>query len=143
MQSSKNPIPEINHSEGDSCGTDGKTALEIEGWNIHVIYPGCGFPNHFCAMTEGFEITFNHPEIQMVIPMRPDWIHAMFMEVAACLKSGHTISTGENDFYLDIMPQPYAVRFIEKQYNGKTVLRMLCPDKNNTFEEEGFNNQFL
>lgn len=106
--------------------------LEEFGWYAHVVESGDKTPYSYNYHTHGFEGLFNHKNIQIVIPMPPERAHDFATIIVNEIKSGKRFSTGVD--YPDLAGNGFMVRFIDAMECGRSVLRMLVPDKAGKYE---------
>jgi len=107
--------------------------FEKFGWFAHCVPAGdntpCGGYNYH---THGMEASYNHPNIQIVLPLRMETAHHIVGDIIDKIKAGERFEP--NKEYANIVGGGYMVRFIEAMECGRKVLRLLIPDKNGKYE---------
>lgn len=107
-----------------------KTQKEIMGeygWVVHAVYETEeGELDGLCNVhTHGILETFNHPDLQIVLPIAPRANHQILSGVVDLIKNGKTFKDGDKSEEV-ILNLP--VKFKEFQEGDRIVLRILFPD---------------
>lgn len=98
------------------------------GWYAHLVGGDDCSPTGFNYHTHGFVESFDHLDIQIVLPMPQDLCHSVANTVVKNIKKkGQKYSPGK--LYDNIM-KGYNVEFQYATECGRRVLRLLLPDKN-------------
>lgn len=109
-------------------------------WIIHFVVNGamcdcCGevensFPEYMCnAHTHGMEI-YGHLDFQIVLALDPQITGALLNDMGLRVQAGEKFKAG--DVISDLISN-YDVKLVEAEETGRTVLRILLPDKNGLF----------
>lgn len=112
-------------------------------WIIHMVANGvpcddCGkvedsFLPYICnAHTHGME-KYNHMDFQMVISYSQQEIMRILNTFGIWVRDGRTFHAGE---LIDGIYEDCPVRLDEFTESGRTVLRVVIPDRNNKFPED-------
>lgn len=115
--------------------------FEKLGWFAHCVPGGDNTPcGGFNYHTHGLETSWNHPNIQIVLPLRFETAHHIVADIVERIKGGERFEPNKD--YADIVGGGYMVRFIEAKECGRSVLRLVIPDKNGVYEGD-FAEQFI
>ncbi|SEN50448.1 DUF4262 domain-containing protein [Lihuaxuella thermophila] len=96
--------------------------LEKYGWYIHYQTDG----NRIDAHTHGLSENFNHPDLQIVLPISHEAVQGIFRELVDQIKEGKVFEEGKR--YDAMIGGKYQVEFIKVPESGREVLRILFPD---------------
>jgi hypothetical protein len=97
------------------------------GWYAHYVADDDDSPTGFNGHTHGFEESWKHPDIQIVIAMPQTQIHGIMAQMADLIKEGAKFEPGTE--YNEVL-QGYPVKFGWAREGGdRRVLRMILPDK--------------
>ncbi len=107
-------------------------SMEKVGWYAHCVPGGDNTPFGFNYHTHGMERSWGHRNIQIVMPLDFTVCHTFANVIVAAVKKGMKFEP--NVDYPDIAGGGYTVRFIEAKECGRSVLRMIIPDKNHKYE---------
>lgn len=94
-----------------------KGCMDKFGFYVHLV--------EFNMHTHGLENTFNHPDLQIVLPLHPLMAHQLIHDVVGLIRKGTAIQPGVR--YSKIIKN-LDVTFIEATETGRKVLRMILPD---------------
>lgn len=117
--------------------------LNLYGWYVHYVTDFKELRDKGMANihTHGVSETFNHLDIQVVLPLSPEIIHPVLVKVVERIQMGETFE--EHTHYRDIFFDKN-VCFVIREEGGRQVLRMLIPDSNGRFPfEEGCEKSFV
>lgn len=114
-----------------NMGSEKVAAMEREfiakdGFFVHLISDDKTTPMGFNAHTHGFELTWNHLDLQVVFPVKEQVVMGLFWAAVEHIKEGSVFSDG--DVVGRIAGNDYKVKFIKAQESGRDVLRMILPD---------------
>ena len=142
-----------NERACNNHGCDGSkmSKRELRKWHSDQLRK-CGFYAHFVAEefaglphplshlvnyhTHGFDETWGHPDLQIVLPLKPATAMDIFWVLAERVKAGEKFEAGKR--YSVVAKAPYDAMFFKAQEAGRDVLRILIPDaKNRMPEDEG------
>lgn len=136
-----------NHPEGPEVAIrefkeKQKKLIEKYGFVVHSVPQNENRINHH---THGLDVSYNHPDFQIVYPIHPETAHSIFCTLANAVKGGKTFHPDNN--YSDIIPN-YRIRLIRALENDRTVLRVILPDVNGNlmpgdFEDDSFAEQYI
>lgn len=96
------------------------------GWYAHYVADDTDSPTKFNAHTHGFEESWNHPDIQIVVPMEGPRAHSLFWMMVDLIKEGKKYEPGKK--YDDVL-EGYPVMFAWASEGNRRLLRMILPDK--------------
>lgn len=118
-----------------SCGEDAEKLIEwqkkcllLHGWYMHYVYDDQNSPYSVNIHTHGLIENFNHPDLQVCMPLPKKIIHNIVVEIVNRIKE-RTLFIDKDQNYGDILAGGYRVKFIDAIENGRPVLRMILPDK--------------
>ncbi|PUZ21316.1 hypothetical protein DCC81_25245 [Chitinophaga parva] len=114
--------------------------LREYGWYVHFVPNDEMFPNHINFHTHGLEESFNHPDLQMCFPLDTKIAHGIFSDAVTFIREGKSFRTGVK--YTGVIEGDLSVEFIEAKEGGRTVLRMIFPNREGTYEGQIFAAQF-
>jgi hypothetical protein len=109
-----------------------RKSIELFGWYSHFVYDDYKCPNNTNIHTHGFAKKFNHPDIQMCLPMQMETALAVTHCIAELLAGGKTFTAGI--LYDDVLGNGYKAQFIWATERGRKVLRLIIPDRNGKYE---------
>lgn len=114
-----------------------RESMQKYGWYAQYVPGDKSSPMGFNAHTHGFSETWDHPDVQIVIPMPQGMLHGIFITMAGRLKEGKTYEPGRR--YDDILKDfdvmfAWAREGADASGNPRRVLRMILPDKDNVLE---------
>lgn len=153
-KSNKKKTTPDNHKHTESCfacehGTEALEAFELKsiedyGWYCHYV-PSEDYDNSPTGVnihTHHIQESFNHPDLQIVIPLSQHTVLAVLHEVVNnFIKKGVKFKVGKK--YKKIIGNEYSVVFTNAKECGRDVLRMIIPDKNGYLKEnEPMDEQF-
>lgn len=96
------------------------------GWYAHYVPGDSDSPTEFNAHTHGFEESWKHPDVQIVIYMPQEQLHGILITMADRVKSGKKYEPGVK--YDDVL-RGFPVMFAWAKEGGRKLLRMILPDK--------------
>lgn len=94
-----------------------RQGMEKYGWFAHAV------PHNY--HTHGFEVTFSHPDVQIVMPIDPRISHGIANVIVERLRKGKRFHHG--DIVAGLI-KGYNVRFVDAKENDRKVLRIILPD---------------
>lgn len=114
--------------------------LREHGWYVHFVPDDDKYPNHINFHTHGLEESFNHPDLQICFPLDIKTAHAIFNDAINLIREGTSFRAGVK--YPGVIGGDLLVEFIESRESRRTVLRMIFPNKEGTYEGQIFAAQF-
>jgi hypothetical protein len=109
--------------------------MERDGFYAHLVAKDENSPTGFNAHTHGLMVSWNHPDLQLVIPMKGEVVMGLFWAAVNHIKDdGVTYQDG--DVAENIAGNNYKVKFIKVQEAGRDVLRMIIPDVEGNLDVE-------
>lgn len=96
------------------------------GWIVHSVGDDSDSPTGFNVHTHGLVENFDHPDFQIVIQMPPQYIYAILEGLVDRVKEGERFSADE---MVDDVLHGFQVKMVEATECGRTVLRIILPDK--------------
>ena len=113
--------------------------LEKYGWMVHYVFDDDESPNRTNYHTHGIADNFNHPDLQICLPIQPEVAHGLFEAAIDNIKKG--VAYTANIEYDNILAGGFKVKFMETQDGSRKVLRMLIPDENGKYEAPFYKEQ--
>lgn len=102
--------------------------LNEHGWYMHYVPDDTSSPYSVNIHTHGLLKNFNHPDIQICMPLSKKVVQSIFIGVIIKIKAGEL--TIEKDKYYDgVLGGGYKVKYIDAIETNRSVLRMILPDK--------------
>lgn len=126
------------HAEDCACCKDGPEAtnareagmMRTHGWYAHYVFDTA--PPHY--HTHGFPESFNHKDIQIMLPgLNPHIMHGIAERIVELIKEGKTFEPGQD---YDGIAQGYKTRFILARECDRPVLRLIVPDKAGNLDQD-------
>lgn len=106
--------------------------FEDHGFFVHVLY-NKSYPLGLNIHTHGLPDRFDHPNIQIVCPFRPDIIFNVVLQpIITKISSGFKYdikSYYESLIQPDGVKEKYQMKFINALESGSPVLRLIFPDQ--------------
>lgn len=119
--------------------------MKKHGWIVHFVFETeeSEFDGLANIHTHGMAQNFNHPDLQIVLPIDPQTAHMLLIEIVEQVKQGKVFEV--NQRYGEII-RDMDIYFIEAEEGGRSVLRAIIPDSNGRFPfdedcEEVYNQQ--
>jgi hypothetical protein len=115
---------------------DDLKAKEVEmtekyGFFSHYVSdPNCKYVNYH---THGFRKTWEHDDLQIVIPLPPNIANNLFWTFADRVKAGERFAAGAR---VDKIVHGHQVILKKAKEGDRDVLRIILPDKNGRFPED-------
>ena len=100
--------------------------IQKYGFYMHAVKHGQYVNYH----THGFVDSWQHPDMQMVIPVDAEFAKALFWDFAREIKAGKKYQVGD---ILDGFIEDHNIRLTEAKECGRAVLRVIFPDQNGKF----------
>lgn len=116
----------------DDLSREHRKMMEEYGWTAHFVVDDKDFPNRTNYHTHGLDVSFNHPDIQICLPIRPEIAHRLFEAAINHIKAGVFYESGKE--YDKILDGGFKVKFIEVLDGDRKLIRMLLPDENGKYE---------
>jgi len=124
------------HKEGEQCAICEFGIEEIErrekkhmedyGWYAHIVQDDPDLPFGYNYHTHGFNYSWDHHDIQIILPIDSRLCHAIVNGIVNNLKKGKRYEVGPK--YDDILDK-YPVQFIHARECDRNVLRLILPDE--------------
>lgn len=117
-----------------------KKALKDMGWYCHAVPGGDSeSPTGINYHTHGCQESYGHMDFQVVAGVPPEAGYALFSNLIGLVKKGRKFENRDtSDEIIENMP----VMLVEAQEDGRTILRVIIPDKKGTLEEAGMEHPF-
>lgn len=103
-----------------------KKMMEEYGWYAHYVPNDKDSPTGFNGHAHGFDESWKHPDIQIVMAMPQKQIHGIMIRLAELVAEGKKFKPGVE---YDQILEGYPVMFGWAEEGGRRVLRMILPDK--------------
>ncbi|MGP8216766.1 MAG: DUF4262 domain-containing protein [Bacteroidia bacterium] len=107
--------------------------LKKYGWMVHFVTPDDDYPFKINIHTHGFPEKFNHPDMQICLPLSPDYAQGIMHNIARKLEKGKVFKA--NKKYKNII-EGFAVLIHPATEDGREVLRIVFPDKHGSFDSQ-------
>ena len=118
-----------------------KKAVDEHGWYCHAKLSGdTESPTGINYHTHGCQESYGHMDFQVVAGIPPEAGYALFSNLIHLIKKGSKF--GNRDVSNEII-ENMPVMLVEAQEDGRTVLRVISPDKKGTLEEVGMEQPFV
>lgn len=118
-----------------------KKAMKKNGWYCHAIPAGDSqSPTGINYHTHGCQESFGHMDFQVVAGIPPDAGYAILVNLVHLVKKGGKF--GNRDTSKEII-ENMSVMLAEAQEDGRTVLRVIIPDKNGSLKEGNMGQPFV
>lgn len=114
--------------------------LKKYGFYIHFVFDEERTPNYTNIHTHGIMENFNHPDLQICLPITDMWAKFILHTIVDKIKSGEYFKTDVE--YPDILADNYKVKFIKAIECRREILRVILPDVNHQFDSPGYIDQF-
>jgi len=106
--------------------------LEKYGWiadcvfdtETHKCDSGTGTDIH----THGLVENFNHPDLQIILPISYEISHAVLASAVKMIKEGKRFEAGK--CYSGLLKDKFKVRLVKAIESDRSVLRIILPDQN-------------
>ena len=110
-----------------------REAMEQEGWYAHIVVAEKegDLANYH---THGMPHSFQHPDLQVVLPMNPNVIHNVVHGIVEKIKEGTVYEDG--DVVDDLIQGGYSLKFVAATENDRPVLRIIVPDASNNLDPD-------
>lgn len=110
-----------------------RAAMEKEGWYAHMVVAEKegDLANYH---THGLPHTFQHLDFQCVLPIDPNIVHGIVHTLVKQIRLGKVFEDG--DVEEGLIRNGYSIKFVAAEENGRRVLRIVLPDKNNKLEPD-------
>ncbi len=114
------------------------------GWYAHFVSDDEDSPTRFNTHTHGLPETFQHLDLQIVVPMPEKIAHGIFCNIVHRLKEGERYEDG--DVLEGILGNGYKCKLVQAIEDERTVLRVIVPDKRGNLDADTliapFNRQY-
>ena len=108
--------------------------MKTTGWIIHYVFEDEGRKPFLNAHTHGLPKKYGHVDLQVALGaelgVSPGVVHGLMWAAVRKIEKGEVFADGS--LVSEIM-DGYEVKFVARQENRRTVLRMLLPDKEGLF----------
>lgn len=114
--------------------------LEKSGWFIHFV---AGDPDRSIAPnyhTHGLVETYQHPDLQIVVPLDTKTLYHIFHTIVDEIKQGSHYVPGRD--YSGIL-RGYDVRFVVAEEGNRELYRVILPDAHGNLDRESIQGSFL
>jgi hypothetical protein len=106
-----------------------KKQMAEHGWYCHMVGPDeTGMSNYH---THGLKESFNHPDLQFVLPIRPDIAQGILSDMVKSIEEGEKFEPGKR--YSRVI-RNFDVAIISASESGRQVLRIILPDPNGNLD---------
>lgn len=131
-----NNINEIHDCSCAAC-TEGIKKLEERerknikefGWYAHIVMDDSNCPYNYNIHTHGMRENFNHPDLQMCVPIDPKIAHIVICNIIKQIKNGVKYKIGEPIIDDKIVEKDFPFLFVEARECNRDVLRIIISDK--------------
>lgn len=141
-----NNIDEIHDCSCAVCA-EGRTKLEEwekksikeYGWYSHIVVDDPDCPYHYNIHTHGLKENFNHPDLQICIPLDPKIAHGIIWNIIDQIKKGITYEIGKPIIDEEILTEGFPFLLIVAKECDRDVLRIIISDENKNLDRETMN----
>jgi uncharacterized protein DUF4262 len=123
----------------DALASKQEKMLKEYGWVAHFVSGDNEFPNGTNYHTHGLDASFNHLDLQICLPIRPEVAHSFFEAAVNNIKNGAIYEPGIE--YDKILDGGFKVKFIEVLHGDRKLLRMVIPDEHGKYEAPFYREQ--
>lgn len=104
-----------------------ESLLKEYGWYVHYFFetPEGELNGLANIHTHGLKENFNHPDLQIVLPLAPETAHPVLTSIVNQIKGGEKFVAKER--YSNVL-QGMDVCFASYTENNRSVLRLMIPD---------------
>ena len=113
--------------------------LDKHKYIVHYVID-CDLPYKVDIHTHGLPENFNHPNIQIILPLDKDAAHGILNTVVNVLKDGGCFLP--NKCYKKILKGAFEVKLVEANNHDEKVLRMIIPDTLNNTSFDKMNDEY-
>lgn len=107
--------------------------LEEHGFYTHFVWDDKQSPTGMNIHTHGLAEKFDHPDLQIVLPMDGHQANSILHAMVDQIKTGGTFVPDKE--YAGVMKEPYTVHVKEATECGRRVMRVMLPDVNNKHQD--------
>lgn len=119
------------------------TCLKTIGWYTTYVPSDCDSPTHFSARTFGLAQNFNHPDLQIVVPMDDKLTHMIFTNAIRQIKEGMKFIPDDKTEYENIIWNGYKIKFIIGKDGKSSLYRIILPNKDHSYQGGVYSIQYL
>ena len=113
--------------------------LEKYKYIVHYVLD-CDLPFKVDIHTHGLPENFNHPNVQIILPLEKNIAHGILNTVVNIIEDGGCFLP--NKIYKKILRGAFEVKFVEAYNHGEKLLRMIIPDTLNNINYEKMNDEY-
>lgn len=113
--------------------------LEKHGWFIHGVIDATNTPNNTNYHTHGLRESFDHPDLQLCLPLRQGDAHTILHILVNAIKTGQRFLPEKE--YSGVLANGYLLHFMPACESGRKVLRALIPDPSGGYTEVPYRKQ--
>ena len=115
-----------------------RECMEKYGWYCHNVAEGAKTPTGFCIHTHGMQESFNHPDLQIILPLQPETAHGVLVSAVNLAKESG-LTPGEK--YEKVLKN-FSVKAMWAREGDRPVIRIILPDKHNHLEKEDLDEDY-
>lgn len=140
----------MSHDNGCECeacrdGIEAVRAKQAEmmkkyGWVADLVRDDEDCPYGVNLHTHGLEESFNHPDLQVCLPLDPSIGHGVLSAVVSRIKEGRKFKDCEE--VEGVLQKGFSVMFVEAEEGGRKVLRVILPDAEGRLKPEEIDGQY-
>jgi hypothetical protein len=105
--------------------------MEEYGWYALYFAHHDESPTDFVACTYGFQESYKHLDVQVVMRMEESRLHPILVHIALSIKGGMKFTPGE---VTGEILRDFNCKIMAAKFEGRDVLRIILPDKANNVE---------
>ena len=105
-------------------------SLKKYGWVVHFVVDDIEHPFSTNIHTHGL-YSFGHKDLQICLSLNPEVAHKILIDIVELIKKGNKFEV--NKKYSGII-KDYDILFVESNETGRTVLRIIFPNSDGSFE---------
>lgn len=110
--------------------------LEEYGWFVHIIVDASNCPYECDVHTHGLKENFDHPDLQICIPVEPKVIHSFLIGFVEQIKKGKKYEVGVPVTDNRVFEKDLPVQFTWAKDNDRDVLRIIFSDKHKNLDKD-------
>lgn len=111
----------------EAVRTHERECMEKYGWYAHFLYEEGEMHTH------GLPESFDHPDLEIRLPIEPKLGHSLFCNAVDLIKGGLKFEDG---VLCNRIVSNFNVKFVAAIENGRPVLRIILPDPQGEIDED-------
>ena len=132
------------HDLSCECCADGMEArekrerecIERDGWFSHIIQYAPGYPYDFNMHTHGLKENFDHPDLQICLPIDYKIAYAFVVHFIEQIKKGKKYIAGTPFVDNDVFANDHPIQMAWAKEGNRDVLRIILSDQYKSLDRE-------